>query len=567
VTPRTSARDVSAGDPPTVLVVGGGPTGLTLANLLGSAGVRVVVAERHSETSQEPRAVSFDDESMRTLQACHLDEAAYGLIVRGTGTKYFGADGRILAYARGPAHPPLGHPVKNPFSQPRFERMLLDGLDRFPHVEVRMSTELVGLFERQDGPVRASLRGSDGTMEIVDARIVVGCDGGRSTVRGLLGVGMQDSSFEQPWLVVDTTGDAHDERYAMHHGDPRRPYVIVPGREGRCRYEFMILPGEDAEEMSRLAEIQRLLAPFRPVEDHDIERATIYTFHALIANHWRVRSVLLAGDAAHMMPPFAGQGLNSGIRDAVNLAWKVAAVVGGRADPALLDSYEAERRPHAEATVGFSVRLGRLMMSRSPLVARLRDRIIRAGSLVPAVDRYLSENRFKPTARFTRGAVASPERDGSGLVGTMLPQPAVLAADGSIVRLDDVLGPGFALVAVNPDTPHPWPPAAQVWSQLGTRFVEVLLDDRSPRRHDGRVTTVADADGTLTRVLDRVRGRVVLVRPDRFVAAVLPADVDQTAGDIAELFAVRTAAAAAPAADPLRDAAAPVSPVVVSEDR
>jgi len=276
--------------------------------------------------------------------------------------------------------------------------------------------------------------------------------------------------------------------------------------------------------------------------------------------------VLLAGDAAHMMPPFAGQGLNSGIRDAANLAWKVAAVVGGRVDPSLLDSYEAERRPHAEATVGFSVLLGRLMMSRSPLVARLRDRIIRTGSLLPAVKRYLSENRFKPTARFTRGAVAPPGSDRSGLVGRMLPQPTVLAADGSMVRLDDVLGPGFALVAVNPGTPPPWPPAAEVWSQLGTRFVEVLLDDRSPRRHDGRVATIADADGTLTRVLDRVRGKVVLVRPDRFVAAVLPADVDETAGDIAEMFAVRVAEVPATEAASHRVAAAPVSPVVVNED-
>jgi 3-(3-hydroxy-phenyl)propionate hydroxylase len=299
------------------------------------------------------------------------------------------------------------------------------------------------------------------------------------------------------------------------------------------------------------------------VEDRDIERAAIYTFHALIADRWRVRSVLLAGDAAHMMPPFAGQGLNSGIRDAANLAWKVAAVARGRVDPSLLDSYEAERRPHAEATVGFSVRLGRLMMSRSPLVARLRDRVIRTGSLLPAVDRYLSENRFKPTARFTRGAVAPPEQDRGGLVGRMLPQPTVLTADGTLARLDDVLGPGFALVAVSPGTPSPWPPAAEVWPQLGARFVEVLLDDRSPRRHDGRVATVADADGTLTRVLDRVRGRVVLVRPDRFVAAVLPPDVDETAGDIAEMFAVRIAAAPAPDTEPRRVAAAPASPVVV----
>jgi 3-(3-hydroxy-phenyl)propionate hydroxylase len=565
--PGVSAGAIGGGAAPTVLVVGAGPTGLTLANLLGSAGVPVVIAERRETTSQEPRAVSFDDESMRTLQACDLDGAAYELVVQGTGTKYFGADGRVLAYARGPARPPLGHPVKNPFSQPLFEQMLLEGLGRFPHVEVRMSTEVVDLVQPQTGPVQVTFRSSDGTEETIDTGIVIGCDGGRSTVRGLLDVGMRDSSFEQPWLVVDTVGDTHDERYAMHHGDPRRPYVIVPGREGRCRYEFMILPGEDPSQMTGLTEIRRLLAPFRPVEETDIERATIYTFHALIADRWSVGSVLLAGDAAHMMPPFAGQGLNSGIRDAANLAWKVAAVVSGRADPVLLDSYEAERRPHAEATVEFSVRLGRVMMSRSALVAKVRDRLIRTGTHLPAVDRYLSENRFKPTAHYTGGAVLPARVDDDGLVGRMLPQPQVLAANGRTVRLDDVLGPGFALLAVNPDRAPSWPPVAAVWGQLGTRFVEVLLDDRSPRGHDHRVTTVADVDGTLTRVLNRVRGRLLLVRPDRFIAAVLPVDVDGAAGDISRLFALPTSPDPfTRAVLPAPDSASQVLPVLVRED-
>ena len=523
-----------------MLIVGAGPTGLTLANLLGCNGIEVVLVERNAATSDLPRAVSFDDESMRTLQAAGLDRGAYEIIVQGTGTKYFGADGRPIAYQRGPRSPPLGHPVKNPFSQPEFEKLLLAGLDRFPNVGVRMSSDLVGLTVHEQGAV-ATLRGLDGAERDLSARLVVGCDGGRSSVRERVGIAMTGSSLEQPWIVVDTVGDHHDERYAMHHCDPRRPFVVVAGRDGRCRYEFMLLPGEDPAAMTALPSVQRLLAPFRSITADQVERCIVYTFHALVAQRWRERSVLIAGDAAHMMPPFAGQGLNSGMRDAANLAWKIGLVVAGAADDGLLDTYEAERRPHAEASVRFSRRLGTVMMTRNAAVSRARDTLLRVLTRLPAFDRYVTEGRFRPVARFGAGGALVPDTR-TDVVGRMLPQPEVLLGDGTRVPLDTVLGDGFAVLGIDAVpvlTDHP------LWQVLQPRPVHVLLGDRAPRRasgsglhHDGprsAVDTVADVDGSLTAMLGACRGATVLVRPDRFVAAVL------STGSSAELDRVAAA--------------------------
>jgi 3-(3-hydroxy-phenyl)propionate hydroxylase len=519
-----------------VLIVGAGPTGLTLGNLLAHDGVPVTLAERNAATADSPRAVSFDDEALRTLQSCGLDGEAYGLIVQGTGTKFYGRRGQTIAYQRGVVPPPLGHPVKNPFSQPEFDRMLLRALERYEHVEVRMRTELISL--RIETPFRtvATLRDADGNEEELTARIVVGCDGGRSSVREQLGITMAGSSLQQPWVVIDVLDDHHDERYAMHHCDPRRPHVIVAGRDGRCRYEFMLLPGDDPGELTSFAAVEALLRPFRTIRPEQIERCTVYTFHALVAERWRVGPVFLAGDAAHMMPPFAGQGLNSGIRDAANLAWKLAAVTSGRAEDRLLDTYEAERRPHADAIVSYSTRLGRVMMTRHGTLARARDLSLRAGARIPSVRRYVTEGRFKPTARFGAGGALLAAGDAPAVVGRMLPQPFVLGADGRQRRLDDVLGDGFALLAIDP--PQMTSPALDddVWRVLAPKYVALLLDDRAPR--SGAVTVVADIDGSLGRALRAARGKLLLVRPDRFVAAVLPLDLEGSATAVAEALAV-----------------------------
>jgi 3-(3-hydroxy-phenyl)propionate hydroxylase len=498
-----------------VLVVGAGPTGLVLTNLLGRYGIPATVIERAQEACDEPRAVSIDDASMRTLQAVGLLDNVADVVMDGTGTKYHGRDGRVLAYARGDARP-LGHAVKNPVDQPDLVRALVRGAERFPHVSVRFGNELVGLEHDESGAV-ARVSGPEGEREL-RCRWVVGCDGGRSAVRAHAAITMRGATVDEPWIVVDVDNDPHDERYAMHHGDPRRPHVIVTGLSGRCRYELLLLPGEDPALATRFDFVRELVAPYRDLSPADVRRCIVYRFHALVADRWRCGRVLLAGDAAHMMPPFAAQGLNSGLRDAFNLAWKLALVERGEAGPGLLDTYEVERRPHAEAMVRFSQRLGAVMMTTDPVRAALRDVLVRWACRVGPVRRYLTELRFKPVARLTRGVVLV---DGSDLVGRALPQPYVLDEAGRRIRLDETLGDGFALVVV--DGPASWQPSDPLWTRLRARTIVLRLDDRLARPRPGAVQ-IADADGVLSEQLAAQRGRVICLRPDRFVAGTFAPD-------------------------------------------
>ena len=426
--------------PGLVLIVGAGPVGLTVAHLLRAYGVATLVVERCPTTSDQPRAVSLDDEALRLLQAAGIESAAYEVILPGTGTRYYDAHNRFLVHARGAPGEPLGHPVKNPLDQPEFDALLASLLDRrWLGGAVRFGTELVGLVQ-DPGGATATLRTADGTVDEVRADFVLGCDGGRSTVRDLIGARMVGRTFAEPWLVVDTVGDSHNERYGMHFADPHRPRVVIPGRAGRCRYEFMVMPGEDLTDLARPERVRELVGRYRPIEDGQIRRAAVYVFHALVASAWRSGRAFLLGDAAHMMPPFAAQGLNSGMRDAGNLAWKIAAVLRRQAGSALLDTYELERRPHTEATIEMSVRLGRFLMTTSPIRARLRDVVARTALALPAVRRFVTEMRYKPAPHYGRGLVLNGRADPLG--GRILPQPRVLLPDLRLVRLDEMLGHG-----------------------------------------------------------------------------------------------------------------------------
>ncbi|MBO2460658.1 bifunctional 3-(3-hydroxy-phenyl)propionate/3-hydroxycinnamic acid hydroxylase [Actinomadura violacea] len=505
---------------PPVLIVGAGPVGLTAANLLAARGVPVVLVERNAATSDEAKAISLDDESLRTLQAAGLDDAVLEIVVPGTGTRYYDRKGRPLFQARGPEPYRLGHPFKNQFAQPELERVLLQNLKDRDGVDVRFGTELVAIEEGRDG-VTAVLESGGARTEIAASR-VLGCDGGRSTVRELKGIGMTGTSHREVWLVADTTGDHHDERYGMHLGRPDRPTVIVPGRDGRCRYEFRLRPGEgEGGTRPDFATIARLVAPYRTITPGQVERATNYTFNAVVADRWSDGRCFLLGDAAHMMPPFAGQGLNSGIRDAANLVWKLAEVRHGRADELLLGTYEPERRPHAEAIVAFSERLGRVVMTVDPMRGRLRDTAVRALLLVPWSRRYLTEMRFRPRAVHAAGVVVRTGHGDERLAGTQLPQPRVLVPPGLRPRrFDDVLGDGPALLGVDV-APEAWERVGAALGPWPARRIDVVLGDRLPRPRDGR-QAVADADGRLGAALASARGRFVLVKPDRYIAAVFP---------------------------------------------
>lgn len=497
-------------------VVGAGPVGMTAAALLGARGLQVVVLERKATTSNEPKAISLDDEALRIYQAAGLVNRILSVIVPGIGTRYYDADGRPVFQARSPQPYRLGYPFKNPFAQPDLERELHGHLSAQPNVEIRMQAELVGLSQDADGVEVRYRHATDGTTGALRATYVLGCDGGRSPVRTLLGVGMTGRSHPDPWLVADVLDDHHDERYGMHHGDPRRPYVIIPGRGGRCRYEFLLHAGEATpEDEVGFALTERLLRPFRPINPEQVERAVIYRFHALVADRWRVGRAFLLGDAAHMMPPFAGQGLNSGIRDAANLCWKIADVLAGRLADAALDTYEQERRPHAEATVRLAERLGRIVMTTDPRFAARRDAHFRVALQDPATRAFYEEMRYRPPHAYLAGLIV-PASGGRPLAGVMMGQPRVFdTASATIVMLDDVLGAGWALVGVGV-TAEKLAAAATATGRLAPEAARVAVDNRLP---PGSGRLLVDVDGRLDVEFAPYNGRIVLIRPDRFVAA------------------------------------------------
>jgi 3-(3-hydroxy-phenyl)propionate hydroxylase len=508
-----------------VLVVGAGPVGMTAAALLAARGIDVVVVEKRFGPSDEPKAISLDDESLRTYQQAGLECDILRVVVPGTGTAYYDSEDQLLFHGRAAVPNRLGYPFKNPFAQPDLERTLYRTLDAHPHVRLLFSTAVDRIVQDSHGVrVDVSRSGGDpgGAARVIEASYVLGADGGRSTVRTELGIEMTGRSYDDVWLVVDTLGDRRTERYGMHHADPRRPHVVVPGLHGRCRYEFLLLPEEcEAGGEPPFELIERILAPYRSITPDEVERAVAYRFHALSAEHWRSGRVFLLGDAAHMMPPFAGQGLNSGIRDAANLAWKLAAALENGGGDRLLDSYQQERKPHADAVIRSSERLGRVVMTRSAGRAAARDAALRRALATHEGRAYLEQMRYRPRAVFTDGLVL----DGSShpLVGTQIGQPLVFwFEEHTPLLLDRVTGDDWSLVGVGL-LRAAWSAAFDALPVVPRTLVSVPLDD-TVEVLGHQVRTAIDLDTRLYDELASARGRFVLLRPDRFVAAVVAPD-------------------------------------------
>ena len=503
----------------TVVIVGAGPTGLTLANLLGGHGIPVDVLEDGPDLLDYPRAVGLDDESMRVFQSAGVAESVLQHTCPDHAMRFLGANGQLIAEIA-PGMGPYGWSRRHGFIQPLVDRELLAGLDRFPHVQVHFGQTCTG-FEQDGSAVR--VRTADRTWR---GAYLVGADGGRSAVRKALGVSFDGSTESTRWLVVDIAGDPLGTPNLSVGCDPRRPYVSIHLPHGVRRIELMLRAGEDQAMADDPVRLRALLAGFVPDASRlDVIRARVYTHHARVAGRFRAGRVLLAGDAAHLMPVWQGQGFNSGIRDAANLAWKLAAVLRGQSGDALLDSYDAERRPHATAMVKLSALVGRIISPTRFSVARLRDAAFLGLNAVPSVKRYITEMRFKPMPRYETGAVVHPQSPPAkdSPVGRMFPQPRVVTRAGGPQRLDEVLGAGFGvLVWCNPLERVFDEPTRAIWRALGARVLEVRpmsqLHWRSPGEDASHGAVVGDVDGDLKRWFDRNPVGVVVIRPDRIVA-------------------------------------------------
>jgi 3-(3-hydroxy-phenyl)propionate hydroxylase len=511
-----------------VLIVGAGPTGLTLANHLGMLGVRTCVIEQLGQLIDYPRGVGVDDEALRSFQATGLVDAVRQHTVANQIMRFIDARGRVLA-AIAPTAEPFGWPRRNGFIQPLVDRELALGLKRFEHVRLVFNRSLAG-FEQNDHGVEVQVQPCDAAGEPVGeatsmrTRLLVGCDGGRSSIRSKLGLAFDGVSESTRWLVIDLANDPIGTPNVSFRLDNVSPYVELALPHGIRRFEFMVPPGASEAEFESDEKVYSLLARVLPANVRpQVIRRRVYMHHARIAPTFRSGRVLLAGDAAHLMPVWQGQGFNTGIRDASNLAWKLAMVVKGTASEDLLETYTQERFHHARAMIDLSVLVGRIFVPSNPLLRGVRNLVAPILSRIGPVRRYIAEMRFKPMPYFSHGAVVHPDTPRpDGLVGKMFIQPRLADAQGKASRLDDVIGLRFALIAWSARFDH-WIDAHshQILEQLGALTLVVRPSAQSLEREPpSQGLVMSDLDGTFKRWFDDAPGAIVVLRPDRVVAAV-----------------------------------------------
>ncbi|MGA8133794.1 MAG: bifunctional 3-(3-hydroxy-phenyl)propionate/3-hydroxycinnamic acid hydroxylase [Pseudomonas gingeri] len=521
-----------------VLIIGAGPTGLTLANLLGQANVDTLIIDRKAGTVTEPRAVSIDDESLRTMQAIGLDDAVLRDVVPGYGVHYFTRPGGRCFGKVEPTGKVYGFPKRNAFRQPLFESTLKNGLERFASLTARFNHELLEFTQDQHG-VRALIMDADGQLLDVKACYLVACDGGRSPVRKQLGIEMVGSSFASRWLVVDTDQDDDPFWQTRVYCDARRPVVEVPGPHRTRRFEFLLKPGEaDAQALSPEC-LHTLLRPFKGDAPVFIVRKTVYTFHARVAERWQVGRIFLAGDAAHLTPPYAGQGMNSGVRDAHNLGWKLIGVIKGKMAATALLSYESERRDHAWALIKLALNLGVVMAPATVLRARLISAAFALIGLVPPLRDYFLQMRFKPKPRFTKGLVLPEGKAGKLACGQMFPQPLLNDAQGHAHLLDASIGDGFALIQYG-DPAHQRLDQLHhgLWDHLEAKRILILPAHWQTLPSLPGCTVLQDREEALKGLLGDSQ-QFLLLRPDRYIAAIFDmATQDQTAESLQTLFGI-----------------------------
>ncbi|MCZ7422224.1 bifunctional 3-(3-hydroxy-phenyl)propionate/3-hydroxycinnamic acid hydroxylase [Verrucosispora sp. WMMA2121] len=479
-----------------VVIVGAGPTGLTAATLLAQYGVECLILERWDSIYPQPRAVALDDEVHRILARLGLGDEFAAISRPHLGLRLLDRDMRVLAeFRRDVASGRHGHPQGSMFDQPELEAILRGNLARYDSATLRGNVEVTAVTQDGDGVRVEFTDTATGVPESVRAAYVLGCDGANSLTRASIGARMRDLGFTQRWLVIDVATEADLDQWEGVHqlSDPARAGTYMRIGETRYRWEFQLRPGETADDYRDPAGLHPLISPWTgtlPVAELEIIRTAEYTFRAQLADRWRDRRVFLLGDAAHLTPPFIGQGMCAGLRDAMNLAWKLAGVLDGTLAETVLDTYQVERRHHAHAMIKLAKFIGTAMTAGGELGNLIRRAVAPRLHLVPGLKKLATDSQTPPLRR--SDLVIRPRLRPS-LAGRLCPN-AVIDSD---LRFDDVAAGRFAIVT----------------------SVEPSATQRAEMTRQGAAVISAAPGSELHQWLTKGHAQAAIVRPDGTVLA------------------------------------------------
>ncbi|WP_322044716.1 bifunctional 3-(3-hydroxy-phenyl)propionate/3-hydroxycinnamic acid hydroxylase [Paraburkholderia sp. J67] len=498
-----------------VVIVGYGPVGQTLSILLGQRGYQVAVYDRWPSLYPLPRAVFHDHEIRRMFHAMGIGQDVESISQPSATYQWFNADWKTLVEIDWSSESISDGPVGYLFNQPSLEALLDSKAKSLPSVAVHQGWEAIELHERadhceltlervtmQDGKVTRS-----GETQTVRAKYVIGADGANSFVRKSLGIAFEDLGFQEDWLVIDLKphdGVTLDVPDIGQWCNPQRPTTMVPGGPGYRRWEFMRLPHETREAMQQPEKVWELLSPWVGPDQATLVRYALYTFRSLIADQWRKGRVLIAGDAAHQMPPFMGQGMCSGLRDAWNLAWRFDLVLRDIAPATLLDGYTPERRPQVRAVIDASIEMGQVVCTSDPVKAAERDAAYLSGNVPP----------LPPFPGLTDGLIVHAQNSAEGGIAGRLSVHGQVRTNGKTMRFDDAVPGGFQVIGLDVDPRDYLDDASRAaLDRLGASTVGVTRD--AAKMVPNRV--LHDVSGKYRRFFDEHDAAIVIVRPDYYV--------------------------------------------------
>jgi 3-(3-hydroxy-phenyl)propionate hydroxylase len=505
-----------------VVIVGYGPVGAIAANYLGMYGIKTAVFEQETDVYHLPRAIGFNHEIMRIFQQLGLHHQIDQVATPVDGVEFLNQSHQVLFEIELSKTCLTDNFAPNyVFYQPNLETKLREGVERFECVQVNLAHAVESITQdHKSVTVIVKNLNSDCTYQ-VQAKYVLGCDGGRSITRQQAGIELYDFGFHQRQLVVDTllTAEVDLPRKVQQLCDTRRPGVFVHSTNNHRRWEFVLAPNETKEAMERPEKVRELLSTYWINPDKlKIIRAVVYHFHSLIALRWRNERIFIVGDAAHQMPPILGQGMCSGIRDAHNLCWKLDLVLRGLAPDKLLDTYQTERLPHVQEIVKLATRAFKIFKTRNPFLALVRDLMLR----ILRRNNRKFQNVGSDMPPLKHGILADSLEDKQLVAGQMFIQPQVLNKTGQLVLLDRILGNSFAILGLDTDWLKIITPESEAFlSNLSLKLICVVLQisDRSSKFPD-RVELIGDTSQQISDWLTKQRKEIVIIRPDRYVFGV-----------------------------------------------